>query len=177
MPRAGRGRLINPFMAIIGRLDRNATREQSPDDAGAAPSGYDDVFQEPLVVTDSDGTRDEARRERMIRVPCQVEDHAFQVQRMAVAGNNPDSRITLVFHFRDLERLGLVDPKTGIARISPNDRLVEIRSYCCTKLIQTIPDPPGLYATQALPTAFSLARMRNLLIVTFQERERTATVA
>lgn len=177
MPRGGRGRLINPFMAVIARLDRNATREQPPDDAGALPSGYDDVFREPIVVTQSDGTRDEARQEKLIYVPCQVEDHAFQAQRMTTAGNNPDSRLTLVFHFRDLERLGLVDPETGVARITPNDRLVEIRSYCCKHLIQKIPSPPGLYATQAMPSSFTLGRSRNLLIVTFQERERTATLA
>lgn len=176
MPMGGRGRLINPFMAVIARFDRNATREQPPDDAGEFVGGYDDVFREPIVVTQEDGTRDEARREKRINVPCQVEDHAFQSQRMTEAGNNPDSRLVLVFHFRDLERLGLVDPVTGLARITPNDRLVEIRSYCCRHLIQKIPDPPGLYATQALPTAFSLARARNLLVVTFQERERTATV-
>lgn len=177
MPLGGRGRLINPFMAVIARFDRNATRDQPPDDDGVLPSGFDDVFREPLVVTQDDGTRDEARRERLIYVPCQVEDHAFQTQRMTEAGNNPDSRLVLVFHFRDLERLSLVNRETGIARITPNDRLVEIRSYCCRHLIQKIPDPPGLYATQALPTAFSLARARNLLVVTFQERERTATVA
>jgi hypothetical protein len=176
MPRAGRGRLVNPFMAVIARFDRNATREHPPDAAGALSSGYDDVFKEPIVVTEADGTREEARREVLINVPCQVEDHAFLAQRMTTAGNNPDSRLTLVFHFRDLERLGLVDPDTGTARITPNDRLVEIRSYCCKHLIQKIPSPPGLYATQATPSAFSLGRARNLLIVTFQERERTATM-
>lgn len=172
-----RGRLINPFMAVIARLDRNATREQSPDDAAQIPSGYDDVFKEPIVVTDDAGARDEVRREKLIYVPCQVEDHAYMAQRMTLAGNNPDSRLNLVFHFRDLEKLGLVDPETGTARITPNDRLVEIRSYCCKRLIQKIADPPGLYATQALPTAFTLGGQRNLLVVTFQERERTATVA
>lgn len=177
MPRAGRGRLINPFMAVIARLDRNATRELSPDDAGALASGFDDVFREPVVVTQEDGSRVEAREEKLIYVPCQIEDHAFQAQRMAVAGNNPDSRMTLVFHFRDLEQRGLVDPDTGSARIAPSDRLVEIRSYCCRKVIQKIPNPPGLFVTQAMPSAFTLAGSRNLLIVTFQERERTATVA
>lgn len=172
-----RGRLINPFMAVIARFDRNATREESPDDAGEIPGGFDDVFKEPIVITGTDGARDEVRREKLIRVPCQVEDHAFMAQRMTLAGNNADSRLSLVFHFRDLERLGLVDPDTGTARITPNDRLVEIRSYCCKRLVQKIPNPPGLYATQALPSSFALGGQRNILVVTFQERERTATVA
>ncbi len=171
-----RGRLINPFMAVIARFDRNATREQSPDDSGAVESGYNDVFREPVVVTDSEGIRNEARRERLVCVPCQVEDQAFQAQRLTTGGNNPDSRMNLVFHFRDLERLGLVDKNTGLARITPNDRLVEIRSFCCRRVIQKIPNPPGLYATQALPASFTLGGGRNLLIVTFQERERAATV-
>lgn len=172
-----RGRLINPFMAVIARFDRNATRDESPDDAAELPSGFDDVFKEPIVITATDGTRDEVRKERLIYVPCQVEDHAFMAQRMTLAGNNADSRLNLVFHFRDLERLKLVDPETGTARITPNDRLVEIRSYCCKRLVQRIPNPPGLYATQALPSSFTLGGQRNLLVVTFQERERTATVA
>lgn len=171
-----RGRLVNPFMAVIARFDRNATREESPDDAAEIPSGFDDVFREPIVVT-TDGVRDEARRERLIRVPCQIEDHAFMAQRNTLAGNNPDSRMNLVFHFRDLERLELVDLETGLARITPNDRLVEIRSFCCRTLIQKIPDPPGLYATQSLPSAFALGGRRNLLVVTFQQRERAATLA
>jgi phage gpG-like protein len=42
---------------------------------------------------------------------------------MLSAGSSPRSHIDLVLHFKDLERMGLVDNATGDALIRPGDRL------------------------------------------------------
>jgi hypothetical protein len=95
---------------------------------------------------------------------------------MYPAGNSPRSKLMLVFHFRDLERLALVDSATGEALIRPGDRLAGLFDKA-GRLVQAVQTPPGLYAIEARPIGFGLSRWRprrNLLLVTFEER-RTAT--
>ncbi len=82
----------------------------------------------------------------------------------------PNSRIVLVFHFRDLERMGLVDAASGDALLRVNDRLAAIHTLQ-GQLVQAIRTPPGLYATEVQPQSFGLGLSRNLLLVTFEERE------
>jgi hypothetical protein len=74
-----------------------------------------------------------------------------------------------VFHFADLERLGLVDPTTGEALLRIGDRLTAIRDYRTGDLIQAVRTPPGLYLTEPQPE-FGLGGCRNLLLATFSER-------
>ncbi|NMC71466.1 MAG: hypothetical protein GYA57_15560 [Myxococcales bacterium] len=105
-----------------------------------------------------------------ILLPCQVEVGAFETLRQFASGNSPDSRVTLVFHFRDLERMGFVDPGTGDVLLRVNDRLVAIRDLAGA-LVQAVRTPPGLYATEVQPASFGLGLSRNLLLVTFEERE------
>jgi hypothetical protein len=164
-----RGRLINPFLAEIARIDTVAT-DADPDGPGPLTSGYDPDFKETIVLEQS-GSRVDARREMPpIRVPCQVEVGAFEALQQLAAGNSPSSHVTLVFHFRDLERLGLVDPASGDALLRVNDRLVAIRDLAGA-LVQAVRARPGLYASEVQPQSFGLGRARNLLLVTFQERE------
>jgi hypothetical protein len=66
--------------------------------------------------------------------------------------------------------MGLVDPATGDALLRVNDRLVAIRDLGGA-LVQAVRTPPGLYATEVQPTSFGLGLSRNLLLVTFEERE------
>lgn len=167
-----RGRLINPFLAEIARLDTVATAAD-PDATGPAVSGYDPDFKETLVFGTA-STRVDARKEMTpIRVRCQVEVGSLEVLQQLAAGNSPNSRVTLVFHFQDLERMGLVDVATGEPRIRINDRLVAIHTLS-GQLIQAIRTPPGLYATEVQPQSFGLGLSRNLLLVTFDEREVAA---
>lgn len=145
-----------------------------PDGAGELSSGFDPDFREPVLLdADGDGVAEPFRREHPpVRVPCQVEPEAFQAVRMAAAGNTPRSGFDLVFHFKDLERLGLVDPTTGDALIRPSDRLgglYDLRG----QLVQAVRTPPGLYVTEARPLGFGLSRRRphrNLLLVSFEDR-------
>lgn len=165
-----RGRLINPFLAELAQLDTVATAAD-PDGAGPIASGYDPDFKETVVFTAPGGERVDARTEKpAIRVPCQVEVGVFEALQQLAAGNTPNSRIVLVFHFRDLERMGLVDPGTGESLLRVNDRLVAIHTIK-GELVQAIRTPPGLYASEVQPQSFGIGLSRNLLLVTFDERE------
>jgi hypothetical protein len=163
-----RGRLINPFFADIAQLDVAATAAD-PGSGGPLTSGYDTDFKETVVVPDGTWRGYDARRERLVRVPCQVEIQGFGTLEELLTGNSPRSRLVLVFHFADLERMRLVDPTTGEALLRVNDRLVAIREMHTAKLVQAIQTPPGLYITEAQPQ-FAMGRRRNLLLCTFEER-------
>jgi hypothetical protein len=98
---------------------------------------------------------------------------------MAGSGNAPRTELSLVFHFRDLGRLGLVDRTTGGAMIRPSDRLAALYDVSGS-LLQAIQAPPGLYVTEARPIGFGLHRTRpsrNLLLVTFKDRPATRSFA
>lgn len=167
-----RGRLINPFLVELAQLDTAAT-DEDPDAGGALVSGYDDDFREPVRVSDGTTAGADARREKdHIFVPCQVEVVTFDQLRMLGSGDVPNYQLRLVFHFEELERMGLVDPATGKALIRKNDRLVAIRE-CSGALVEAVATPPGLYATEPQPQSFGLSgSKRNLLLVTFEDREQ-----
>ena len=169
-----RGRLISPFLAQLNRIDLGAMAARGPDGGASGGGGFDPDFKEPVLVdADDDGVGESWRIELPpIRVPCQVEPEAFETLRMVGSGNAPRSSLDLVFHFKDLERLGLVDQATGDALIRPSDRLSALYDLGGS-LVQTVRTPPGLYVTEAKPTSFGLSLRRprrNLLIVSFQDR-------
>jgi hypothetical protein len=173
-----RGRLIFKFLAEMCRLDTHAMATVDPDGPAPLEGGYDPDFKEPVVVDqDDDGIGERVRQEYpSVRVPCQVDTKAFDELRMMASGNAPRSRLDLVFHFKDLERMGLVDAASGDALIRPGDRLAAIRDLC-GDLVQEVRTPPGLYVTEARPIGFGLnmARpRRNLLLVTFEDRQQGA---
>lgn len=176
-----RGRLIFAFLAELHLFDTASMATVDPDDAGPLTGGYDPDFKEPVLVdADGDGTAEPFRRERPpLRVPCQVEPEALEVLRMTMSGNTPRSSLDLVFHFRDLERLGLVDAASGDAIVRPGDRLGALLSLDGA-LVQTVRTPPGLYVSEARPLGFGLHRRRprrNLLLVSFQDRPAARSVA
>ncbi len=159
-----RGRLIYPFLAQIFRLDTQTT-------AVMDPSGFDPDFKEARVADFlGDGVGQRIRNERLpIKVPCQVEPKTFEEPAMFASGNSPRANINLVFHFKDLERMGLVD-EAGEAMIRPGDRLGGIYDKADV-LVQVIRNP--MYAIDARPMGFGLHMekpSRNLLFVTFDSR-------
>jgi hypothetical protein len=173
-----RGRLIFKFLAELCRLDTAGTATQDPDGAGPLTGGYDPDFKESVLVdTDDDGIGERVRVEHPpVRVPCQVDTKALEELRMLASGNAPRTTIDLVFHFKNLEKLGLVDEATGDALIRPGDRLACIRDLCGS-LIQEVRTPPGLYVTKTAPFGFGLnlrKPLRNLLLVTFEDRMQGA---
>ena len=93
--------------------------------------------------------------------------------RMATSGNTPRSSFDLVFHFRDLERLGLVDAASGDALIRPSDRLGALYARDGALVQGRAHASRSLYVTEARPIGFGLHRRRpnrNLLLVSFQDR-------
>ena len=166
-----RGKLINPFLAELARLDTAAT-DEDPDGSGDHVSGYDDDFREPVRYSDGTEAGVDARPEMAhIYVPCQVEPDAFDVLNMIASGDVPNAKLKLTFHYAYLEQMGLVDVATGRPLIRKNDRLVAIRE-CSGALVETVPNPPGLFATEPQSRAFGLSGgKRNLLVVTFEDRE------
>lgn len=164
-----RGRLLQMFLAELAQLDVAATAAD-PDGAGPLTSGYDPDFQETVLSPNTRGPGQDARREKPpVRVPCQIEVQAFNELAELATGNSSRSRLVLVFHFADLERLGLVDPATGDARLQVGDRLVAIRDHRTGDLVQAVRTPPGLYLLEPQPQ-FGLGGRRNLLLATFGER-------
>lgn len=177
-PSMSRGRLISPFLVDLALLDTAATETTDPDAGGPLTSGIDPIFREPVLV--SGGTTPAApapskpRVETMVTVRAQVEDESWEALRMMSLGNSPNSRVVLVFHFRELELANLVDPTTGRALIKVTDRLVAIRRWPTGDLVQSVLTPPGLYCTEAMPRSFGLALIgahRNLLVCTFEPRD------
>ena len=163
-----RGRLIFPFLAQIYRLDTQTT-------AGTDPSGFDPDFKESRVVDSmDDGVGQRIRNELPpIKLLCQIEPKTFEELAMFASGNSPRANINLVFHFKDLERMGLVD-ETGEAMIRPGDRLGGIYDKADV-LVQVIRNP--MYAIDSRPMGFGLHRAkpsRNLLFVTFDSRQQAS---
>jgi hypothetical protein len=154
-----------PFAAELARLDTAGM-------AAGPPPGYDPDFDEPILVdTDGDGVGVPLRRELPpIRVRCQVEPQLLEDQVQTAGGNVPRSRMGLVFHYRELERRGLVDETSGEALIRPGDRLVAIYDVR-GQLVQAMRTP--LYVTEARPIGFGLSSrrpLRNLLLCVLEDR-------
>lgn len=175
-----RGSLIFPFLAELYRWDAGAMAAD-PDGSGEVTSGFDPDFKEPILLdADDDGVAEPFRREHPpVRVPCQVEPEAFQALRMADSGNTPRTSFSLVFHFKDLELLGLVDTSSGDALIRPSDRLGGLFDVE-GRLVQAVRTPPGLYVHEARSIGFGLHRrrpQRNLLLVSFKDRPAARNLA
>lgn len=159
-----RGRLINPFSVGIVQVDLEATH---------AAGDYDDVFREPKVVASDDeegvGT-DALALGPVVYVQAQIEMGTYEKLRMRGNGNSPEARVTIVLHFSWLEENGYVDADTGTATIPKvGDRLVSI-----------VPPDGGvgqvfaqpLYCVEAMPTGFGFGRSRNLLVASFDARDK-----
>src|SRR5579859_6373306 len=168
-----RGRLIFPFLASIARIDTEAT-EADPDGAGPLTSGYDPIFREPIKIPDltdpSQPQMTDARREHtVIQVPCQIEPDQWELLDLMSAGRSPDTIFQVVFHYRTLERMGLVE-SNGEPHIRIDDRLTVI-SDRLGNLIRQL-RPPGIYVTEVQDIGHGLGRFRNLLLVKFQDRKQ-----
>jgi hypothetical protein len=164
-----RGRLINPFGVEIRRLDTVAT---------SISPGYDPVFREPALVSTECGVGVVGRKEMdPIVVPGQFAIGSnFLLLQMLANGNAAKIDFKLVFHFADLEAYGLIEDGTGLAQIKVRDRLSAIYDVRTLELIQAIPNPPGVFVTEAEPH-FGLGQSRNLLVVTFASRDQGQTAS
>jgi hypothetical protein len=156
--------LVNPFLAALYRLDTTATE---------VASGFDSEFRE--TKRSSDGTwkgASQRHEQAEIRVRCQIEVNTYGALAALLTGNSTENHIVLCFHFADLERAGLVDATSKDAEIKLHARLTAIYRTNGT-LEQTIKGD-GLYAVDVQPGSFGLGGRRNLLLVTFKDRNTSA---
>jgi len=163
-----RGRLINPFLATIARLDTASTA------AAASGVGFDEDFLEPKLVAPQSGSgRGTSTRQEITTVlPCQVVPEKEEEQRVSPSGATPQTRIRLLFHMRDLERASLVDAH-GMPLLRVNDRLVDLRERHTGALVQEFPTGRELYATEIRSRGYGIGRKRNLVQATFEVRDRS----
>lgn len=170
-----RGRLIWPFLADIRRLDTSATAANTGGVPGVS-SGYDPDYREPVKLpgTGDGGPGIAARVEYpSLCIPCQVEIGSFDRRTQSSSGNIPKGRVTCVFHFRDLEEMGLVETATGAPVLRVSDRLAGIYTRD-DELVQTHDEVP-LFASEVQPSGFGLrGHLRNLLIIHFDPRDQGA---
>jgi len=157
-----RGRLIFPLFADLRRVDRDAMVLGAPD--------VDPDFREPrILAAEPDDVGVRARRELPpVRLPCQVEPESLEALAMVGAGNEPQSRVQVVMHFRDLEERGLVDAASGRALVQPGDRVTGFYD-AGGALVQEV----DLYVVEARPIAFGFGLLRprrNLLLVVLEAR-------
>lgn len=154
-----RGRLIEPFLVELAQIDTAQT---------SAAGGYDDVWKAPRVEYSDEGRRQlSVRYKPPIRLRAQVEQSSHKTQSQTAAGNAPLSRYTLVLHFADLERNGLVDSGTGEPTLRVNDTLRGIYTTS-GKLVQTF-DPP-LFVVEVQTAGFGIGGRRNLCLLMLADR-------
>jgi hypothetical protein len=173
------GRLIFPQWAAILRLDPAATA--SPITGGQHP-----IFREPIPsYTPTPGTsvavRGDTRRYMPpVFIQTQIERYTYRQFRMGGGGDVPDSKLTLVMLATDLKRLGLLDPATGNPLLKIDDRCLGTWASCSAAKVaveallspaQGAIDPPGFWATEIKPGGEGLGGSRNLIVMSFDDRE------
>lgn len=158
-----RGRLLFPFVCEIAQLDLAAT-------------ATDPDFKEPTILSTDDGVGESSRAETLIRVSgsFHTPQTSFSLQQ-SPTGDMRRVDILIVFHFDELENLGLIEETTGTALIKVGDRLNAIYDETSGALVQKLPNPPGAFVVSASPL-FGLGGTRNLLEVRFQSRDQGSTV-
>lgn len=158
-----RGRLLFPLLAELAQLDTHATE---------LADGYDPVWRTvKTTYQNGERVRGQVYKTPTLRVRCQVEPAQEAAQQRAPAGNVPDSRMVLVFHFADLERAGLIDPD-GHALLRVDDKLVAMHTTAGV-LVKRL--APSLFATEVQDGGLGLGGRRNLAMVTFEDRPQGAT--
>ena len=156
-----RGRLIFPQLVDVYRLDRATV---------AASSGYDSIYQEPVLISSADRAGTVKRVEfAAVRLPAQIEVTVSDRTQMAMTGNVKKGRMAFVFHFADLESAGLIHATTGAPLVMANDRIGAVYDPG-GNLIQSFPNPPGMFVVEP-QVNFGLDFRRNLLIALCESRD------
>lgn len=175
-----RGRLIFPVKLSIAQLDTVATEANDPDGAGAKTSGYDDDFLEPEMIAPSDGASGAPRGtftttyKTPILIPAQFEDESFEEVQEMISGSSPNYKFTAVMHFKNLEDSSLVRDD-GRPVINTEDKFMGIYHYMTEELIELAPSDRDIVVTEVKPASYGLSSFkRNLLIVTFEDREKSS---
>lgn len=164
-----RGRLIFPFIVELAQLDTAATAAD-PDGAGPLTSGYDDDFRTPVKVPTAGQVGTTSRVETLVQVRAQIEPDQMEKLAPMLSGDAAQGRFGIILHFRDLERAGLVDAVTGKPLLYKHDRITRILTTRGV-LVETIPNPPGLFCVEVQSRGFGPGGARNLLHMLFESRD------
>jgi hypothetical protein len=167
-----RGRLIFPYLVGLRRLSTTSTAAD-PDGAGELTSGYDETFREShKILSDPDDQIGVSARIELaeLQVLAQIEPEQYERLETMISGDSPNSRFSIVLHARELEQAGLLE-SSGRPKIHKGDRLAAIYNHRSGALIETIPNPPGLFVIQVQSGGWGLGPERNLFLVVFEERE------
>lgn len=121
------GYILQPSIAVIHRLDTEATRLDNPD--GEPDSGYDDTFREPMVYDKAKERVTSRKESAAIRIPCQVEIATEEQLRELHTGDDPVSNMIFVFHRAVLEQHGLLDIDTRDVLLKKGDRISAIEKF------------------------------------------------
>lgn len=161
-----RGKTIKPILVEVERIDPAAT---------TAAGRYDPIMKEPIPQRSNAGKVDEKRVDGMkrrppLRVRAQMERGPFMSLSMQASGNVAKGNTRCTIHRRDLEKCGLILPD-GAPDFHVGDRILATYTLL-GKLIQRIPDPPGLYCTQVQPAGEGLGGTQNLVVLYFDDREK-----
>lgn len=157
------GRLIRPGLADIRRYITD------PGETAFTPT-FDEDFRETIVADPEEGEQlgESARTEGpSLMLPCQIEVEEQEKQNVVLQGDSPVSAVTLVFHFRNLLRAGLVDDDTGLPLLGRNDRLAGLYDAKGT-LLREIPETPGLWLREIRPYGPGVGGRRNLCLALFE---------
>jgi hypothetical protein len=148
-----RGRLINKFLATFEILD-------------TASTVYDTDYH------DLDFNNNSVRAETEVVLPCQVEDPSWFRATFKHTGLEQDGEFSLILHYADIELMGLLDANNK-STINIGTRLSSI-STDAGIVLNSFPNPPGLYVTQAKDNSFGLSMdnspTRNLLFLLLAPR-------
>lgn len=144
-----RGRLIQPFIAVIRRLDALETSE-------VVGGGYDDEFNEAIIIDDDTYLGASSRREMdELRIPVQIDRQTWDAVRLTPAGQQPEADVLLIMHWPDLVNAGLIDTD-GRALLQPGDRISSIETIA-GDLVEEFPNPPGFFVSNIERAGYGLA--------------------
>lgn len=165
------GLVLQRSIAVIHRLDPNATRSLDP--PGDPTSGYDGLLGEPITY-DVGAVRTDARQElSAIRVPCQVEVPRFEDMKQFGPGIVAATVLTLVLHRQNLESAGLLDPTTRAPLIRKSDRVSAIERDGFPGQLQQPLTPPGLFVLEVRPASWGFGpEGHDLELVFLEDRAR-----
>jgi hypothetical protein len=177
-----RGALIWPMFVEIEQIDTDATATTDPDGAGPLTSGYDDVFEEPVLVPATEESPGVPQVGSLrgaeatiyvapIRLEAQIEVDDYNILRQFASGDVPNFELRCVIHYAELELLGLMGPD-GSTTLRKNDRLRRIIDQDGVLLLE-VPYPPGLYLRHPQDRSFGLSGgTRNLFVAHFGPRDQ-----
>ena len=164
--------------AVVYRLSTSETRADNP--PGAATSGYDDAFREPVVYDTTQGASIGDRVvDRIeldpIRIPCQVETTLFESLAMAYQGNLQQGEMALVFDISTLQLLGLIDSNSGKPVFGVGDRVSAIEKHNMPGVNSVAFAGDGMYFKEVFPASWGFNESYNLWVGIIVSRNKGTT--